>query len=132
MGGDKSNPILYAELCGQILPEATQWKIISTEVCRTRQRVTGSYSPALEVKLLKMQPYERWAKVFTNCFHHRLMLQDDDYVTEKGSKRFDLASLPGMADARAIQRSGFDMADPDFWDCVEGYVSETMKRTGHS
>merc|ERR1712194_968670 len=130
--GDKSNPILWGEFNGQIVPAETKWKIVSTEVCRRRQRVVGSYSPALEVKLLKLQKHVKWDKVFSNCLHHRLMLQDEDFPSEKGSKRFDVLSLQGMKDAQPIQRAGFDYDDPDFWNSVDDYVAETMKRTGHS
>jgi len=118
--GDKQNPIIWGELNGKIDPQATTWRITSSDSMRSRQISATKYSPCLQVKLPKRPAGATWPKVFRECWQHKLMVKE---ITEEGPQRFQ-----GIENGKTFYRAGYNLNDPDFWGNVDGYVNATMKR----
>lgn len=123
--GDKSNPIVWGELAGQVNPHRTSWCFSSSDAMRRRQETPELFSPCLSVRVVKA-PGSRgeWPKVFNECVQTKLMTKD----WERGCPtRFE-----GMAGVPTAHRAGYDLASSDFWSFVGDYCNETMKKTGHA
>lgn len=122
--GDKSNPILWGELAGEVVPHHTSWSISSSDCMRRRQETPELFSPCLLVRLCKVtHDIGSWPTIFKDCVQAKLMVNG----WEKGCPRFE-----GLRDVPTARRTGHDAASPDFWSLVEGYCHETMKKSGHN
>jgi len=123
--GDKLNPILWGELHGQCMPFLTSWHMASAEgKMRQRQNNFSLYSPVLEVRVRKSLGSQGiWPKPFAQCVQAKLMVQR----WYEGKPRFE-----GLPDVPTARRAGYDLDEPDFWDNVEEYCRETVKKIGHS
>jgi len=120
--GDRMNPILWAELDGQVEAMSSTFRISSSDPMRRRQAKGDLYSPCLTVRLTKIRDRGSWTRIFKEVWQHKLMIKE---LGPFGPERFD-----GLSGAQTFLRAGYNLDDPDFWGNVDHYVASTMKQSG--
>ncbi|CAE7346843.1 Ripk4 [Symbiodinium sp. CCMP2592] len=123
--GDRSNPILFGELSGQVIPESSTWRMGSSDPMRRRQVAGDRYSPCLVVKLTKASRHpDVWKTVFKETWQHKLMVKE---LGPFGPEHFE-----GMSGGKTYLRAGYNLDEPDFWANVDNYAFTTMKQSGYT
>eukprot|EP00434_Breviolum_minutum_P018557 symbB.v1.2.016367.t1/scaffold1243.1/size129491/9 len=120
--GDRMNPILWAELDGQVEAMSSTFRISSSDPMRRRQAKGDLYSPCLIVRLTKIRERGSWTRIFKEVWQHKLMIKE---LGPFGPQHFD-----GLSGAQTFLRAGYNLDDPDFWGNVDHYVASTMKQSG--
>ncbi|OLP81669.1 Receptor-interacting serine/threonine-protein kinase 4 [Symbiodinium microadriaticum] len=123
--GDRSNPILFGELSGQVMPESSTWRMGSSDPMRRRQVAGDRYSPCLVVRLTKASRHpDAWKTVFKETWQHKLMVKE---LGPFGPEHFE-----GMSGGKTYLRAGYNLDEPDFWANVDNYAFTTMKQSGYT
>mmetsp|Transcript_16011 Transcript_16011/g.37928 ORF Transcript_16011/g.37928 Transcript_16011/m.37928 type:complete len:397 (-) Transcript_16011:35-1225(-) len=123
--GDRGNPIICAELNGQVDAAATTWRLGTSDPMRRRQVAGDRYSPCLTVRMTKQPGIgSDWSKIFKEIWQHKLMVKE---LGPFGPEHFD-----GLSGGKTFLRSGYNLDDPDFWANVDSYAFATMKQSGYT